>query len=77
MEKILSREYRLKATTSGDRDAIAAMAQFIVGMRANMLGLNRGDIMRQLKREYGLDMEAAVTELDKRRTRDPCKLTEI
>jgi hypothetical protein len=66
--KLLFRQNREKAMTVGDRDAVAVMGQ-ILHEKSSELGIDmsRGEIMRQLEKEYGFDVDAAMMELDIRR----------
>jgi hypothetical protein len=52
--------------TVGDRDAVAVMGQIFHG-KSSELGMSRGEIMKQLEKEYGFDVDAAVMVLDVRR----------
>lgn len=58
--KIFFRETHAKAIASGDRDAVAAIGQLLV-RQPN--GISRGEILAQLKIDYGFDIEVAVRNL--------------
>jgi hypothetical protein len=64
--KLLFRQNREKAMTTGDHAAVAIMGQ-ILQEKSSEIGMTREQIMRQLKKEYEFDVDAAVMELDIRR----------
>jgi hypothetical protein len=72
--KIFFREARAKAMTSGDRDAVAAIGQLLVRQPG---GISRGEILAQLKSEYGFDVEVAVAELDRWSAREAGGLSKV
>lgn len=49
--------------TVGDRDAVAVIGQ-IIHEKSLEFGMSRGEIIGQLGKEYGFDVDAAVMEPD-------------
>jgi hypothetical protein len=45
--------------TVGDRDAVAVMGQ-ILREKESELGMSHGEMIRQLEKVYGFDLDAAV-----------------
>lgn len=70
IEKSIFRDFRDKAFTTGDPKAVAAVGQFLVkdpGGPFQVVGVTRKAVLAQLKREFDLDVEAAVDRLDRAR----------
>jgi len=63
--KLAFRQYREKAMTEGDREAVAALGQFIV-YQAEVLEVSQEQIIAQLEKEYEFDVGHAVQELNMR-----------
>jgi hypothetical protein len=63
--KLAFRQCREKAMTEGDREAIAALGQFIV-YQAEVMETPEEQIIAQLDKEYGFDVGRAVQELNMR-----------
>jgi hypothetical protein len=76
MTKILFRQCREEAMTTGNQSAIARLGEFLSYTLSKFTtGPTRQDIMKQLSNEYGFDVNAAVLVLDKERANDPRGLT--
>lgn len=61
--KMFFRESRAKAMESGDREAVAIVAQYLV--RSKILGgVPRSEIIQQLNKEYGPDVGEELEELE-------------
>jgi hypothetical protein len=61
------REIRAEAMGTGDRGAIAALGQCLLWGHVNSC-VSRSDLFKQLKKEYGFDVESAVMDYGRRRT---------
>jgi hypothetical protein len=59
--KAIFREFRANAMGSGDRKAVAAIGQLLVGQQSVF---SKATVLRQLSDEFGFDVGAAVSELD-------------
>jgi hypothetical protein len=57
------RLYSMKAMTTGDRMAVVTLGQYFI-RAAEEFQTTRSDILAQLNREYGIDVEADVRELE-------------
>jgi hypothetical protein len=55
--------YSIKAMTTGDRMAVATLGQYLIST-AEEFDTTRSDILAQLNREYGIDVEEGIRELD-------------
>jgi hypothetical protein len=72
------RQCREEAMTTGNRTAIAILGEFLSYMQPkSTAGPTRQNIMKQLSNEFGFDVNAAVSELDKERANDPQGLTTL
>jgi hypothetical protein len=76
LTKVLFRQCREEAMTTGNHSAIAKLGEFLsYTLSKSTTGPTRQDILKQLSNEYGFDVNAAVLALDKERANDPRGLT--
>ena len=72
--KVIFRDLRTNAMCSGDRTAVAAIGQLLVGQQ-NVL--SKATVLGQLSNEFGFDVGAAVSELDQWSTQEAGGLSKI
>ncbi|KAJ7119086.1 hypothetical protein C8R44DRAFT_854112 [Mycena epipterygia] len=74
--KFLFRVFRHNAVACGDKDAIVAMAQMLINVaEGELVGsretVSRDHVLRQLTKEYGFDVEAAVVKIERNKAANP------
>lgn len=72
--KMIFRQFRDEAMSSGDREAAAALGQFLVRHQHTY---SKAEVFKQLSNEYGFDMGHAVAQLDEWSTREARGLSKI
>jgi hypothetical protein len=79
--KVLFRECREKAMTTGNNSAIAKLGEFLSNTLSKPIAgptrPTRQDIVKQLSNEYGFDVNPAILALDKERVNNPQGLTAL